>query len=95
MTEAQLSILVSFIALGLSAIALGWNIYRDVALRAIVIVSADKVSAIQGKIREGPFLLVESGKQGAGTRHLAVYRFSSLALAFTIDQVRRALEAFG
>lgn len=75
MTDTQLSLIVSFIALGLSAVALGWNIFRDIALRAIVGVTIDKMSVVQGGNQRGPFLWIKAVNKGPGPVVLRVIEF--------------------
>lgn len=71
MTESQIAILISALSAGIASFALGWNIYRDVVLKAKVRVSTTVVTIIHDSMPERPdFISVKATNYGPGIVHI-------------------------
>lgn len=58
MNKDEIAILVSLISLGVAALALGWNIYRDIILKPRLRVTVQKaLIAIEGRPNKNHFIL--------------------------------------
>lgn len=66
MKTEQYALTVSLLSAGVAFLALGWNIYRDVLLRARTGVVAYVSSVISGEESDGPFITIRLVNRGPG-----------------------------
>ncbi len=64
--QNQLAVIISFVSLGMAALALGWNIYRDVLLKARVQTMFSISSVVSVGKRSGPYLSLRATNHGPG-----------------------------
>jgi hypothetical protein len=65
-TTEQYALGVSFVSVSVAFLALGWNVYRDVLLRARTKVTAYVSYVVSGEITTGPFITVRLTNLGPG-----------------------------
>ncbi|WP_133162149.1 hypothetical protein [Hyphococcus luteus] len=75
MTATVITIIVSVAAIIISAISLGWNIYRDVILKPKVVVSIDKARIYPAGLQPEDKLIIDAVNHGPGNVHLQVINF--------------------
>lgn len=76
MDSGELAVWVSLFALVVSSISLGWNIYRDVALKARVRVTVQKSQIVQAPGRDyGHFLSIGLVNLGPGNVTMSMIHF--------------------
>ncbi len=67
MGKEDISLLISIVAVCVAGLALGWNIYRDIILKAKIKVSLHIVTLIQSNIPEGPqYIRISATNFGPG-----------------------------
>ena len=70
MDSSTTTILVSGLSLSISALALGWNIYRDVILKSKVKVSAGVLMTVSQSQKSEKFIGITAVNHGPGTANL-------------------------
>jgi len=80
MNKDEIAILVSLISLGVAALALGWNIYRDIILKPKLRVSVKKaLIAVEGFPNKNHFI-ISAVNFGPGIINLNIIRFMHSSL---------------
>ncbi|MEQ1813502.1 MAG: hypothetical protein ABL860_03500 [Candidatus Nitrotoga sp.] len=80
MSKDDIAIVVSLASICLAAIALGWNIYRDIVLKPRLRVSVFKGTLTSGAIKATDQFIISAVNFGPGKLHLNSIRFMHTSL---------------
>ena len=80
MNKEELAIIISVLSLGVAALALGWNIYRDVILKPRLRVTVKKSSIAQEGRPNSTHFMISAVNFGPGVIRLNIIRFMHSSL---------------
>lgn len=73
MTTAELAIIISILSAVIASLSLGWNIYRDVVLKAKIIIGLSVSTIVQrGNPKRLEYVIIKATNHGPGSVNLSM-----------------------
>ena len=78
MTTAELAIVISIFSVAIAGLSLGWNIYRDIVLKAKIKISFGIRTIVQHGVEERPeYVIITATNHGPGSAKLSMVQMKN------------------